>query len=82
MRLITDEQHAQIVEALKVSERNNPDPVLVTHYGIALATLQSLVEVKVVGYVYSVASNPGEKSAALPADITNGTPLYATKEPS
>ncbi len=37
--------------------------------------------VEPIGYVYSVSTNPGEKSAAIPSDIPNGTPLYAHPAP-
>lgn len=51
---------------------------IATAYGIqSQAVIRAKLEgQEPVGYVYSVASNPGEKSAALSADIPNGTPLY------
>ena len=52
MRLITDEQHAQIVEALKLAERTSYSETNQDNFIAALATLRALpeVEVEVAGW--------------------------------
>ena len=88
MRLITDEQHAQIAEALKADcgDRCNAEynPCSAR---VALATLQALPEVEVVAKIChrtnGHASLWWNEQQAL--DRNEGhvfTPLYATKEPS
>jgi hypothetical protein len=50
---------------------------LVSERDALQAKLSALEKQEPVGYVYSVATNTGEKSAALPANIPNGVPLFA-----
>ena len=92
MRLITDSEHAQIVEALErlkklqgwkpfVTEDETDTWVPAEHQALeALATLQALPEVGVVGKVTD------ETSAGFHVEFyqqtSKGVNLYATKEPS
>ena len=92
MRLITDEQHAQIVEALErlkklqvwkpfVTEDETDTWVPAEHQALeALATLQALPEVERKGWLHCgggvTNSNPRSNFAS------SYKPLYATKEPS
>ena len=96
MRLITDEQHAQIVEALTNDGTHEDDcpysndcfntdcdhcaPIRETKEKIALATLQALPEVEVVGKVNDTTST--DFQVEFNKLIGIDTPLYATKEPS
>ena len=58
MRLITDEQHAQIVDTLKLAERTSYSETNQDKFLAALAILQAAPEVEVVMYQYRW-TNPG-----------------------
>ena len=76
MRLITDEQHAQIVEALS-DERYVSQ---YSHIVEALATLQALPEVERKGWLHC---GGGVTNSNPPSNFASSyKPLYATKEPS
>lgn len=96
MRLMTPEQHAKQENVLKLLEfRLGPQhhdglPMirdqLISRVTEAIATLQALPELEVVGYVYGVMTDSCTRRsmANIKADIElkSGAPLYATKEPS
>lgn len=73
----------QLADAIRLRSKNNALemevsclPEMRDELSFLRARIAALEGQEPVGYVYSVASNPGEKSAALSADIPNGTPLY------
>ena len=88
MRIITPEQHAQIVEALEscthstnLSEGQEFDGDLVDE---ALATLQALPEVEVTAWMRKDTDvmHKTEKRSDYSYTHYYDKPLYATKEPS
>jgi len=42
MYMMTEQERQQVLDSLSVAERNNPDPILVTHFGMALAMLKAM----------------------------------------
>ena len=77
MRLITDDQHAALVDVIERYQVKRQD---FERFEEALATLQALPEVEVVGKVNDTTST--DFLVEFNRLIGIDTPLYATKEPS
>ena len=77
MRLITDEQHAALVDAIERYQVKRQD---FERFEETLATLQALPELEVVGKVNDTTST--DFLVEFNKLIRIDTPLYATKEPS
>ena len=80
MRLITDEQHALIVEALYQVQANTGS-VRLDALVEALAALQALPEVEVVAWIDEWGNAFPLASRKFSIVGENWKPLYATKEP-
>ena len=76
MRLITDEQHAQIVEAFELIYEGRAQLETVPE---ALATLQALPTVGVVGFAYP-AMYSKNTMVRITKDGLGNAKLYATKD--
>ena len=78
MRLLTDEQHAQIVEALKASRGMHYTVVIPNEQ--ALATLTAAPSLEVVGYAYEHQDHIGSVIGAAGEWAPNEIALYAIKK--